>query len=322
MSDVFDQVATKRAPLKQQMAAAAGQGGAGQGDIFDQVAPTPQITSNAGLAPPASPVDFIGKHMEGSVFGRSDAGPENLPPGKIPRSILDKPADWKDDVIGGGTLAGGAILAGEPVAAAAVPAVKAGARFVRAHPGWTMAGIEAAKQLPGAAGRIAGHIPSWLPLLAGKGEPEPEGAAPPPVRWNPEMETTPQGTAAPPVRWNPQAEPEPQGATAPPIRWNPQAEPEPQGATAPPIRWNSPRLIDQMGGQPVESITQPSGDSLLDRIRGYASNIEAQGHGEETAPPEETTPQTTNLNEDLTPALKTSLRKVRLAKAARSVKPN
>lgn len=82
------------------------------------------------------------------------------------------------------------------------------------------------------------------------------------------------------------------------------------------------RLIDQMGGQPVESITQPSGDSLLDRIRGYAANIEAQGHGEETAMPQERTPQTTNLNEDLTPALKASLRKVRLAKAARSVKPN
>lgn len=57
-----------------------------------------------------------------------------------------------------------------------------------------------------------------------------------------------------------------------------------------------------------------SGDPILDRLREYAARIEADGHGDELPAPEETAPQSTNLNQDLTAALKASLKKVRAAK--------
>jgi hypothetical protein len=257
---------------------------------------------NASLAPPAGSRGEIGNvkppmpQMEGSVLGRSDAGPEALPPGKIPRSILDKPADWKDNVIGGAAVGGAALLGGEAAAPLVRPIAKAGVRFVAKHPIITMGAIEAAKQLPGTAGRIAGKIPSWLPLLAGgKEEGEIESSAPPPVRYS-TVKTEPEAlpeTAPPPVKFSTRIAKPSAGPEAIPTK--PAPEPPP--------------------------IARPtSNDPILDRLRTNAAKIEQEGHGDEIPEPVEAAPITTNLNQDLTPALKASLAKVRAAK--RIARPN
>ncbi len=78
-----------------------------------------------------------------------------------------------------------------------------------------------------------------------------------------------------------------------------------------------PRLVEQMGGEPVEQITKPAGSagsmvdsvvspasqSLLERLRGFASNIPSD---EESAPEDE----------DLTPILQESLKQAMARKAA------
>lgn len=130
----------------------------------------------------------------------------------------------------------GATGAAAPYAAPFVaPIAKAGMNLIKAHPIATMAAIEAAKQLPGTAGKIAGHIPSWLPLMAGSPEPEPSPTSAPPLRWNPEAEAAP-GVSAPPVKWNPQTQ-QPELAAPPPVRWPQTAEPQQTSAAPPPIRW-------------------------------------------------------------------------------------
>ncbi len=58
-----------------------------------------------------------------------------------------------------------------------------------------------------------------------------------------------------------------------------------------------------------------SGDPWLDRLRANAARIEQEGHGNAFREEPESTPRTTNLNKDLTPALKASLREVNAAKA-------
>jgi hypothetical protein len=84
---------------------------------------------------------------------------------------------------------------------------------------------------------------------------------------------------------------------------------------------------------PKEPISEPpaiakpngkaaSGDPIAKRLAGYMDRIQAEGHGDELPEPVEATPETTNLNTDLTPALKASLARVRAAKAARIARPN
>lgn len=81
--------------------------------------------------------------------------------------------------------------------------------------------------------------------------------------------------------------------------------------TPPPIAGQAGSMAQSV----VEPAPQPAVDPILSRLRANASRIAEEGHGdEESALPEEATPVTTNLNDDLTPALKASLRKVRAAK--------
>jgi hypothetical protein len=77
-----------------------------------------------------------------------------------------------------------------------------------------------------------------------------------------------------------------------------------------------PRIAKPPGsaGSIAESVLG-SGDPILDRLRANAARIEQEGHGNAFREESETTPRTTNLNEDLTPALEASLRKVNAAKA-------
>ena len=72
---------------------------------------------------------------------------------------------------------------------------------------------------------------------------------------------------------------------------------------------------------PAEAAPEPAADPILEKLRGYAAKIAKEGHGDEIPEPDEAKPHTTNLNEDLTPALKASLRAVRAAKAARIARP-
>jgi hypothetical protein len=58
----------------------------------------------------------------------------------------------------------------------------------------------------------------------------------------------------------------------------------------------------------------PASDPILDRLRANAAKIAVEGHGDEIPEEVEATPVTTNLDKDLTPALKASLAKVRAAK--------
>jgi hypothetical protein len=191
-----------------------------------------------------------------------------------------------------GAIAGGAAAAyAAPVVAA--PIVRAGAKYAQEHPYKTMAALELAKQIPG-VGPYVSKIPTWLPLLAGgheEAEPEPNVPAPP-LRWSPRSipEEPVTNTPPPPLRWS--------GRVATPAE---EADPTPATSTQPPVI---------------------SGDPLAGRLSSLVDKIKTEGHGHETPEPEEATPQTTNLNEDLTPALKASLRRVRAAKAARSGKSN
>jgi hypothetical protein len=77
-----------------------------------------------------------------------------------------------------------------------------------------------------------------------------------------------------------------------------------------------PRIAKPPGsaGSIAESVLG-SGDPILDRLRANAARIEQEGHGNAFREESEPTPRTTNLNEDLTPALEASLRKVNAAKA-------
>jgi hypothetical protein len=79
----------------------------------------------------------------------------------------------------------------------------------------------------------------------------------------------------------------------------------------------APRTLGLLA--PGPEIADPIGQRLLDQIRQYAAQIEAQGHGEEFPEEQESTPASLDLNDDLTPALKASLRAVRAAK--RNVRP-
>lgn len=122
-------------------------------------------------------------------------------PGSFEGSYSSNDQDYGKFMTTAGLSAGAALLGGR-----FGPTIVSGAAKVAAkHPIATMAAIEAAKQLPGTAGKIAQRIPSWLPLFAG-GEPAVEpGTPPPPIRWNPEAEPTPAGTPPPPLRWNEKA---------------------------------------------------------------------------------------------------------------------
>jgi len=98
------------------------------------------------------------------ILDRLESGPSDVPamPNKVPPSILNAP-DELGEAVGGLTLGGGAAMASAPVAG---PVIRGGARFAVRHPLITMAGIEAAKQIP-YVGKYAAKIPSWLPFLAG-----------------------------------------------------------------------------------------------------------------------------------------------------------
>lgn len=267
---------------------------------------------NAGLAPPAGARVNIQPGPEG--LERDPNKPQFVytGPGAWPRSSGEFTGrDLVPGAIVGGTAAA---IAAPTVIGAAIPPV---AKFAVKHPIVTnmlaSGAIGEARRIP-YLGKMIPPMAEMIPWLRGaSGEPEPEpGTAPPPVRWNPETESAPP-VSAPPVRWNPAPEAAAPGPSvkAPPVRWNPRAVPTP---TETPVA-AAPTPTEYA---PVQS----SGDPILDRLRANATKIEAQGHGDEVAGPEESTPITTNLNEDLTPALKASLRKVRAAARARSTKPN
>lgn len=103
--------------------------------------------------------------MEMSTVGKLEGGdPETNPSGsKVPRSIQQAP-DWVGDAVGGTALGGAALLGAAPIAG---PVLRYGAKVAAAHPIASTLALSAAQHLPGAAGKIAGKIPSWLPLLAG-----------------------------------------------------------------------------------------------------------------------------------------------------------
>ena len=81
--------------------------------------------------------------------------------------------------------------------------------------------------------------------------------------------------------------------------------------------------LGKISSAPRTPIARPltSGDPILDQLRAIAANIEREGHGDEIPGEEEATPETSNLNGDLTPALKKSLAKVRAAKRVQLAKP-
>lgn len=66
------------------------------------------------------------------------------------------------------------------------------------------------------------------------------------------------------------------------------------------------------------------GDAILDQMRPYADRIMREGHGDEIPSEDEqiAAPPSTDMEEDLTPALKASLARVRAAKASRIARPN
>ena len=66
------------------------------------------------------------------------------------------------------------------------------------------------------------------------------------------------------------------------------------------------------------------GDAILKDMQPFADKIMREGHGEEIQSADEPieAPANTNLEEDLTPALKASLARVRAAKASRIARPN
>lgn len=103
--------------------------------------------------------------MEMSTLGKLEGGdPETNPSGsKVPRSIQQAP-DAIGDTIAGVTGAGVGALAAAPIAG---PVVRFGMKTMAKHPILSTAALEGARHLPGAAGKIAGMIPSWLPMLAG-----------------------------------------------------------------------------------------------------------------------------------------------------------
>lgn len=65
----------------------------------------------------------------------------------------------------------------------------------------------------------------------------------------------------------------------------------------------------------VGPVVPMENDPILDKLRGFAAKIEKEGHGPEPPAEEETTPRTIE-KQDLTPALKRSLKKVNAAKSA------
>ena len=145
---------------------------------YSDLAVSPQSTMPGApstiFAPSGAPAGKLKMEpVKQGILGRLESGPEDVPPmpSKVPESIKNAGpglGDW----IGGMTLGGAATLG----AGAVAPAVRPVAQLVARHPLVSMAAIEAAKQLPGAAGRIAGRVPSWLPLLAGGKEAAPEAA--------------------------------------------------------------------------------------------------------------------------------------------------
>ena len=83
-----------------------------------------------------------------------------------------------------------------------------------------------------------------------------------------------------------------------------------------------PRIAPAEPIPPRQGLMLPEAqDPILERLRANAARIAQEGHGDEIPEPVEASPTTTNLNEDLTPALKASLRKALAAKRVRSPKP-
>lgn len=93
-------------------------------------------------------------------------------------------------------------------------------------------------------------------------------------------------------------------------------EPEDVGAPNPNVlaRGQGVRVPPRMNRGLALPEAPPVTDPLLERVRGYIANIQARGHGDEVEPEPERTPDSTNLNDDLTPQLKASLKKVMAAK--------
>ncbi len=147
----------------------------------------------------------------------------------------------------------------------------------------------------------AGHL--GIPILSGLVTHAADAIGNPveaaPVRPEPAWKTAPtEGTEVPSIlNRQPYAQP---GRTVFPAIGNP-VEAAPPATLAP-----------GQAGSMVESVAPP--DPILQRLRANAARIAEQGHGDELSDEPEATPISTNLNEDLTPALKKSLAKVRAAK--------
>lgn len=338
----------------------------------DYKAPAP----NAGLAPAAGGPSA--QHVEYGPEGL-ESNPEtrkyNAGAG-LPGMGGNRPVRQRD-LIPGAIAGGGAALAlgGPAVSAAVVPAAKLLAR----HPIISMGALEAAKQLPGYAGKIAGKIPSWAPLLMGGKEAAPEELdatgenrpfaggedeyqapkvqppdyrpgfrAPrsyyggqPPEAIPPRSGLQLGGEVQEPIEGEyvdsePNSAPDeiphapasviaPRSAEIPPAPYRKVGGIEPEDVRAP----DPNRLARNQGVRVARpqnrGLALPShGDAILKDMQPFADKIMREGHGDEIQSADEPieAPANTNLEEDLTPALKASLARVRAAKASRIARPN
>ena len=254
--------------------------------------------ADAELAPPAgnpasqpmNKVDALGNEQTEEEGKR--AGLAGMPGPWINRPVRGR------DLIPGALVGGSAAVAAAPAVVA--PVARAGANLVKAHPFATMAAIEAAKQIPGVAGKIAARIPTWLPLLAGgEAEPEPEpNVAPPPLRWSTARAAAPN-VAPPPLRWSTARAAAPNVAP-PPLRWSTARAAAPEAEAAPVT--NEP-TYPPAGNAPMAGTR----DVWLDRLRARADAIKAEEAAGTRAP-----------NENLIPKLKASVKKAKAGKTAKA----
>jgi hypothetical protein len=284
---------------------------------------------NAGLAPPAG-----GPHSFPVEEDQPSAGKLQGLPGVHPHTPTFQ--EGKSDLM----------LASAPLAATmSVPRIigsvvggvvgDKGGRFLARTAGGGDTAQEIAGDVGGLVGggigahRLGNGIKGMVaPIAEAIHGPEPTlaGAPPPATPLTGEYVDTPAAPArsGPPIAHAQVVEPKllPQSASVArdlPYRKGPgEVAPEDVNAPAPNI------LAGRQGIRIAPPIPQRPGlalpeaqDPILERLRANAARIAQEGHGDEIPEPQEASPTTTNLNQDLTPALKASLRKALAAKKVR-----
>jgi hypothetical protein len=314
----------------------------------DFKAPAP----NAGLAPPAGPSEIAGTARKGQTSPEAAATmrPSYLGQALHPEGDIQNPQQPAESFALAhpeeqGKLAAASAIGAAGSTPAAIPALRYGARKIAplVVPAAASYAISKARDLP-IVGPVINRIPfaEMLPwMMTGKSEAKPE-----PVYPGANLPEDPGVFPGANLPEHPGVFPGAPEPTATAEQLNPAIASESRTLpgqigkevirpATPPARIASPAPIPERRGlalppgpeEAAPAIAKPngkaaSGDPIAKRLLGHMDRIQAEGHGDELPEPVEATPETTNLNTDLTPALKASLARVRAAKAARIARPN